>query len=420
MTAGFGFAVGELSLLAASLGAVTCPVWYRYGDPQLGSWHVDTLGRAFALVPAGLAGLAAAYWLARVLGAVSAWLVRALLADTGRAAMTVRSRRRALVAHALASGFLVSVVTVIWALTGRGYFWPEWVLLPFALVLAVHGWVELVQASAPLRRRRGLSVSAGFLGAVCVFLVLVWAVTGRGYFWPEWPLLAAVLLLAAQASVGYAERRGALARRVGVLETTRAGAVDAQEAELRRIERDLHDGAQARLVALGMNLGMAEQKLASDPHVARQLVTEARAGVAEALQELRELARGIHPPVLSDRGLGAALETLADRSAVPVTVGVELDGRLPPSVETAAYFVAAEALTNAAKHAGATRVEIRARLRGDVLELEVSDDGRGGADPAGGGLTGLRRRVEALDGTLAVTSPPGGPTSVRAELPCGS
>jgi signal transduction histidine kinase len=215
-------------------------------------------------------------------------------------------------------------------------------------------------------------------------------------------------------------RRGSLARRVEVLETTRTGAVDAQDAELRRIERDLHDGAQARLVALGMSLGLAEQRLATDPEGAQQLVAEARAGLGEALEELRDLARGIHPPVLSDRGLGAALATLADRSALPVTVTAGLDGRLPPAVESAAYFVAAEAIANAAKHSGAERIHVAVGRQGDVLAVEVADDGRGGADPAGGGLTGLRRRVEALDGTLAVASPPGGPTVVRAELPCGS
>jgi signal transduction histidine kinase len=169
-----------------------------------------------------------------------------------------------------------------------------------------------------------------------------------------------------------------------------------------------------------MNLGLAEQKLADDPEGAQQLVVEARAGLGEALEELRALARGIHPPVLADRGLVAALATLADRSAVPVTVHAELDDRLPPAVETAAYFVVAEALANAAKHAGATEVTVDVTGRGAKLELAIADDGHGGADPAGSGLTGMRRRVEALDGTLSVTSPAGGPTVVRVELPCGS
>jgi signal transduction histidine kinase len=205
-----------------------------------------------------------------------------------------------------------------------------------------------------------------------------------------------------------------------LLESTRAAAVDAQGAELRRIERDLHDGAQARLVALGMSLGLAEQRFASDPDGARQLVVEARLGVGEALRELRDLARGIHPPVLSDRGLAAALATLADQSGLPVSIDVELDERLDAAVEAAAYFVVAEALANAAKHSRATGIVVRVRRDGDTLGLEIEDDGRGGADPAGGGLTGLRRRVEALDGTLSIVSPAGGPTTISAELPCGS
>jgi len=209
--------------------------------------------------------------------------------------------------------------------------------------------------------------------------------------------------------------------RIEELETTRAGAVDAQETELRRIERDLHDGAQARLVAVGVSIGMAEEKLASDPEGARELLAEARAGAREALEELRDLARGIHPPILTDRGLDAAIRALAARTPLRVRVSVDLAKRPRPSVETAAYFVVAEALANAAKHSGATAVAIDVHLEHDgLLVAEVRDDGAGGADPAGRGLTGLRQRVEALDGSLRVASPPGGPTTVRAELPCGS
>jgi signal transduction histidine kinase len=215
-------------------------------------------------------------------------------------------------------------------------------------------------------------------------------------------------------------RRGRLEHRIEVLETTRAGAVDVQETELRRIERDLHDGAQARLVALGMNLGLAEQKLAADPEAARDLVAEARAGVEQALRELRDLARGVHPPVLADRGLGAAVSSLAHASAIPVVVEEEVPERPPAVVETAAYFVIAEAMANAAKHAAATKITVRIVRRAGSLVVEVSDDGRGGAEPGGSGLVGLRRRVEALDGTLVVTSPSGGGTVLRAELPCVS
>ena len=142
--------------------------------------------------------------------------------------------------------------------------------------------------------------------------------------------------------------------------------------------------------------------------------------MGEALRELRDLARGIHPPVLSDRGLAAALATLADQSGLPVSVSVDLDERLAPAVETAAYFVVAEALANAAKHSGATQITVGVHRQNETLELDVEDDGSGRADPAGSGLTGLRLRVEALDGTLSVASPAGGPTIVHAELPCGS
>jgi signal transduction histidine kinase len=207
--------------------------------------------------------------------------------------------------------------------------------------------------------------------------------------------------------------------RIEELTSTRAGAVDAQDAELRRIERDLHDGAQARLVALGMSLGLAEQRLEADPDEARQLLVEAKLGAREALEELRDLARGIHPPVLADRGLGAAVAALAARS--PIEVSVSVVGERPPAaVESAAYFVTAEALANAIKHAAAHHVEVRIARGADKLSVEVKDDGPGGADPSGSGLTGLRRRVEALDGRLIVDSPAGGPTVIRAELPCAS
>ncbi len=164
-------------------------------------------------------------------------------------------------------------------------------------------------------------------------------------------------------------RRG---RRISELEETRAGAVDQQESELERIERDLHDGAQARLVALGMSLGMAEQKLDTDPAAAQALLAEAREGTREALEELRSLARGIHPPVLADRGLEAAISALAGRTPLQVTVSVDVPRRPPRAVETAAYFVVAEALANAGKHAGATRVDIAVREDGGALRVEVA------------------------------------------------
>jgi signal transduction histidine kinase len=254
-------------------------------------------------------------------------------------------------------------------------------------------------------------------------LVAVYALAGGGAFWPLWAVATLALafgthaiVVAALPSLRPQERQ--LAARVDELTRTRAGALDVQAAELRRIERDLHDGAQARLVALSMQLGRAEERLDDRPEVA-ELVRQAREEAGAAIGELRDLARGIAPPVLADRGLEAAVEALGRRSPIPVTVKASILRRPVPVVETAAYFVVAESLTNAAKHAGGAAATVELADRGDKLLVEVSDVGPGGADAAGTGLMGLRHRVAALDGTLSVSSPLGGGTTVRAELPCG-
>jgi signal transduction histidine kinase len=208
-------------------------------------------------------------------------------------------------------------------------------------------------------------------------------------------------------------------RRMMELERTRAGAVDAQAAELQRIERDLHDGAQARLVALAMDLGMAQEKMATDPEGAQELITGAHSEAKKAIAELRDLSRGIYPAILTDRGLGPALSSIAARNPVEVALDVDLQDRLPAATEAAAYFVTVEALTNVAKHSGAANARVRIGRRADILRVEIADDGDGGADPDGAGLTGLRQRVEALDGRLAVQSGDLG-TTIRAELPCAS
>ena len=214
-------------------------------------------------------------------------------------------------------------------------------------------------------------------------------------------------------------RRARLTARIGELETTRAGVVDAAETERRRLERDLHDGAQQRLVSLAMELGRARAKFASDPQAAEAIVGQAHEQAKEALTELRNLVRGVHPPVLSDRGLDAALSGLAALSPVPVTVRVDPAERPPASVEAIAYFVVAEALTNVAKHAKASRVLVTVTRSGNLLNVAVSDDGIGGASVAGQGLSGLAARVAGIDGRLLVTSPDGGPTVIEAVLPCG-
>ncbi|GAA2609360.1 sensor domain-containing protein [Actinomadura fulvescens] len=210
-----------------------------------------------------------------------------------------------------------------------------------------------------------------------------------------------------------------LALRVRHLTETRSEAVDASAAELRRIERDLHDGAQARLVAMGMTLGAIEHLLDRDPAKARLLLAETRQSSAKALHELRDLVRGIHPPVLADRGIGDAVKALALDHPLQVEVVSTLPGRPQPPVESAAYFAVSEILTNAAKHSGASRVWIDLRYEEGMLRITVTDDGHGGASLEGGtGLRGIERRIGTFDGVLALNSPPGGPTIVTLELPC--
>ena len=214
--------------------------------------------------------------------------------------------------------------------------------------------------------------------------------------------------------------QGELAERVRVLTETRRDAVDSSAAELRRIERDLHDGAQARLVAMGMDLGTVEALLEKNPAKARELLARARQSSAEALGELRDLVRGIHPPVLAERGLGDAVRALALRMPVPTEVGVDIaGGRADAPVESAAYFAVSEVLTNAVKHSGADRIWVDLHHAEGVLRISVTDNGGGGAVVgAGSGLSGVGRRLGTFDGVLAVSSPAGGPTVVTMEIPC--
>ncbi len=214
---------------------------------------------------------------------------------------------------------------------------------------------------------------------------------------------------------------GELTRRVQRLTESRAVVVDTAAADLRRLERDLHDGAQARLVALGMNLRAAEKLIPVSPEAAVALVAEAREASARALTELRELVRGVHPPVLADRGLGDALRALALDTPMKIKAEIDLPDRLPAPIETACYFAVAEVLTNAVKHSGARQGQVWASHRDDVLRITVTDFGVGGADPARGtGLAGVERRLAAFDGIVAVSSPVGGPTMVVMEVPCAS
>lgn len=232
------------------------------------------------------------------------------------------------------------------------------------------------------------------------------------------PMLMRLWAAATRSLIG-PTGEAALQQRIGTLEESRTDSLDHSAAELRRIERDLHDGAQAHLVALGMNLGMAEELLPSDRQAAVALIADARESSRAALAELRSLVRGIHPPVLADRGLAGAIEALALEQPTRIDVDVVLDGRPPAPVESAVYFAVAEALTNAAKHAAAQSVWVWLRHEGATLTALVGDDGVGGAQLVpGGGLAGIERRMAAFDGTVTVASPPGGPTLVTITVPC--
>jgi signal transduction histidine kinase len=414
-----------LALLSTALQLVSLPLWYRWADSSdvLGLFDVDTFVESLPVAAVGLAGLVLIAHLLGPWATLSRRLAVRLLSGDGvaRSAAQLRVfRLRALTVAALTSTAVAIVLVAIWALTTQGYFWPVWPLISLAFVVGVPGWVVLVLEHPLPRRLAGgstwLAIQVGVSVLITAFLVAVWAASTQGYFWPIWPALCLAVLGVVTAAVVFARHQ----HRIEALETSRAGAVDAQETELRRIERDLHDGAQARLVALGMSLGMAEQHVDTDPEAVRELIAEARLGAAEALAELRDLARGIHPPILTDRGLEAAVRALVVHSPIPVSLAVDVPERPSAAIETAAYFTVSEALANAIKHGDATRVDIRIETVDGRLRADVTDDGRGEADPAGRGLTGIRRRLEALDGTLLVSSPPGGPTTVHAELPCES
>ncbi|MEV6621684.1 sensor histidine kinase [Amycolatopsis sp. NPDC051106] len=215
------------------------------------------------------------------------------------------------------------------------------------------------------------------------------------------------------------DRTSRLEQKAERLQASRARGVDAAEAERRRIERDLHDGAQQRLVAVAMSLGRAKSKFDQDPNLVRELIDEAHSDAKLAVSELRDLARGIYPAVLGDRGLDAALSAQAAKSPIPVDVTVTVDPRPPAAVETTAYFIVGETLTNIAKHSGASEAEVKVWRTDDHVVVEITDNGHGGAEVRpGGGLAGLADRAATIDGVITVVSPAGGPTVIRADLPC--
>ncbi|GGX79694.1 sensor histidine kinase [Streptomyces hiroshimensis] len=299
--------------------------------------------------------------------------------------------------------FTVSVVmwSVGWALfLYPAYWWmyPTWWGQPGMQIGAEPGHGAGLFVDNPFEI--GVTCAAG----LALVLATPWVIRG----------LASVDRLMVSALLGPSR----LAERVWELEEDRGVVVDTAAADLRRIERDLHDGAQARLVALAMDLGLAKEKLEEDPEAAARMVDEAHGEVKLALQELRDLARGIHPAILTDRGLGPALSALAARCTVPVQAEVDLPARPAAAIEGIAYFTVSELLQNISKHSGARSARVDVWHSSGRLMLQVWDDGRGGASTAGGsGLAGLAERLGSVDGLLVVDSPEGGPTTVTAELP---
>jgi signal transduction histidine kinase len=314
------------------------------------------------------------------------------------------------------------VATFIWAVTGGGAFWPRWVWLGLANVLAADQAVRWV-LQVPMGRRRWLALD----GAICVIVavdeVAVWALSGGGLFWPALAFLVLSIVFGTHVFIVSRlpdPREQALVERVDTLTRTRRDVVENQTNELKRVERDLHDGAQARLVAMSLVLGMAQDLIHRDPDTAATMVREARSAAATALDDLRAVMHSIQPPVLADRGLADAVRALA--MDLPLTVdivGAPPPG-LPAAVETAAYFAIAECLTNAVKHSRATRVTVSYEEDPGHLRVEVADNGAGGATATPGrGLHGITQRLEPLDGDVRVQSPVGGPTRVSLTVPSG-
>lgn len=301
---------------------------------------------------------------------------------------------------ALPVGIITFTVAVtFWSIALGGVTAPIWATIE-AMVGAndPHGWAYV-----------GIT-AASFVAGLIFLVATPWVVHGLAVM--DRGLIRELL---------GADRNAQLQRRVTQLEVSKTASLDVAEAERTRIERDLHDGVQPRLVVAAMDLGLAREKASgSDPEVVA-LIERAQDETKQAIAELRELVRGIHPAVLTDRGLDAALSSLAARCPVPVTVQVNLDERPPTPVESAAYFIVAESLTNIAKHSDAKHARVNVNRDDRTLRVEITDDGNGGArTEPGGGLSGLADRVRSLEGTFRVASPVGGPTTILAELPCGS
>ena len=328
---------------------------------------------------------------------------------------------RALQIQAVLAAVVSTASIIAWAVTG-GSFWPRWVLFGWCTALAAQLALRAgLRAATP--REKLLAVHWRLSAVLAPLEIVIWLLIDTPQpFWPGWAILAIGVALAAHVLVQRAlppSRERELAERVDVLTRSRRGAVDVQSAELKRVERDLHDGAQARIVSLAMNLGLAEQLVQRDPDAATELIAEVRQSALTALDELRTVMSSIQPPVLSDRGLAGAVQALALDLSVPATVTADLPGRPAVPVESAAYLAVAECLANVVKHSQARSAWVTLGYAHGLLSATVGDDGVGGADISRGtGLAGVARRLEVFDGTVTVRSPAGGPTEVTMEIPC--
>ena len=389
------------------------------GDAFVDRLRVTAVSLAYALLMAPALALGILTILAIPLGLVAVGFVIAAGVVPATAALTALHRRISgqllgetiHAAYADTTGLNPVTRPMTW-LTDRAR-WRDFGFLWFS---ATGGFVLSILPVglllAPLTHLVGALVDGSFwwwiLALLDVPLLIVW--------WCATPGLVRARALAERNILG-SRRVEELERRIEEVSTSRSETLDHSAAEVRRIERDLHDGAQARIASVGMNVGLAEKLMGTDPEAAAALLREARETTVSALEDLRSVVRGIHPPALADRGLAGGLEALALPIPLPITVTVDAP-TLPPPVESAAYFAVAECLANTVKHADAGRAWVRVRHDGEVLHLVVGDDGRGGADHTGSGLAGVAKRLAAFDGTMVVDSPAGGPTVVTMEVPC--
>jgi signal transduction histidine kinase len=416
-------------------------------NPLAPWWRPGNLFRAGARIALGLPMGIITFVLIVTLGALSIGLMPAFLLGVPMAWIALmvarglgrieRSRANAFDAEPIADPIPpLTRQTWLGRLSERLHSKPRWREIGYLVALLPVGTIGYALAAAAWGGSLALAALPAYVGSLP-------GETAKFYFFEvgrdgAWVAMAVgivgLVYIAPWITVGIASAQGSMARsllgptheaelaaQVTLAETGRTAAVDSAESERRRIERDLHDGAQQRLVALAANLGAAREKLDQEPEEGREMVAVAHEEAKAALAEIRDLVRGIHPVILEDRGLDAALSAVVARSPVPVSLDVQVAKRPPPAVESAAYFVVSEALTNIARHARATRAHISIARAGDRLVVEVRDDGIGGADAAGGsGLQGLRDRVAGLGGSMYVISPAGGPTTISVELPCGS